>query len=691
MNMKKLLVLFFSTFSFYLNAQNNLVQNGDFETHTGTFDCTFYPASNGQSGYEDYWDQCPPWTCVQKKSPCIQAGGVGSADHNCPDGNFGPTYGFMLNREYITQQLSSPLESQKTYYIEFYIRKGSGTGSLENAGILFSHDRPKQCGYFRLNIDSDPHIEIDNNLTFSDNTWTKVSTFYTPDDNYSWLTIGTFNKDEGFGQSFRIDDIRIVEWFPICPTVQLIENWDYTGFQGVILSAADQLYAGYDVGSPRANGNVIVQVGSEVRFKAGNEVGLFDGFFAADGSEFHAYNAPCNSDCFPPAPVAGIATDICDGSSYELGEPSGFNETYSWTSTPLNAVNYLSSTTISNPVFTPPSSGSGTITYTVTVTNSCGQIGSNSISIHYENNPSSTVQLSLSNITLGDIPSFDLNYDSHVKSIMIEVLDVSLANSYYSSTFFDVIDFNCCSFSWELPISLSPCMDYKIRVTGTNYCTGATASQIIDWTRNRSVTLTALLPNVITPNGDGINDQFCFQFTGASSYTLIVNVPSGQPIFVASNIVAYPVSACSWAGECNVGFPTCSGDHVGDGVYFFTLTLFGCDGQPAFSTSGFLELLNGSGRLANPNDSTLISNENTTNTISVFPNPTNDGHIIVDLGSQSSRQIEIYNSVGQVIHVQIKPSAEKSQMILEGMNAGIYYLRILLDNGTYELKQVIVL
>jgi hypothetical protein len=686
--MKKTLVFLFSVFSFYLNAQNNLVQNGDFETHSGTFDCDFYPASNGQNGYEDYWDQCPPWKCVQKKSPCIQMGGVGSADHNCPGGNFGPTYGFMLNREYITQELTSPLVPHKTYYIEFYVRNGGGTGSLENAGIRFSHDRPKQCGYYRLNIDGDPNIEIDNNLIFSDQTWTKVSTYFIANLDYSWITLGTFNKDDEFDQSFRIDDIKIIEWFPLCPSTQLIENYDFTGLFGLTLSANNYLYAGYDVGASTPNGNVIVQAGSVMNFKAYNEVGLLDGFIAANGSEFHAYNAPCNSDCFPPSPFAGTPVDICDGSPYQLGEDQGFNETYSWISSPSNATSYLSSTTISNPVFTPPSNGSGTITYTLTATNSCGQTGSNSVSVHYENNPSQTVQLSLSNITLGDIPSFDVNYDSHVKSITIEVLDGSLSNVYYTENFLDAIDFNCCSFPWELPVSLPPCIDYKIRVTATNYCTGAASSQIIDWVRNRSVTLTALLPNVVTPNGDGVNDQFCFQFTGASSYTLIVNAPSGVPIYVASNVVAYPVSVCSWAGECNVGFPTCSGDHVGDGVYYFTLTLYGCDGQPGFETAGYLELLNGGGRVGQ--DSTATK-EISSNTISVFPNPSIDGNIIVDFGNQSSRQIEIYNAVGQMIHVEMKEAEGKNQIILEDLNAGIYYVRILLDNGEIEVRQAIVL
>lgn len=688
--MKKLLVFLFPAFSLYANAQANLVQNGDFENHAGTFSCVFYAGGNGQPGYEDYWDQCPPWQCAKKKSPCVYVNAVGTADHNCPGGNFGETFGFMEHREYITQELSTPLVAHKRYYIEFYIRNGSGTESLENAGIRFSMDRPKQCGVHSLNIDGDPHIEIDNNLVFSDDVWTKVSTYFIPGLNFSWLTIGTFNKDESFTQSFRIDDIKIIEWFPECPSTQLVENYLFSGLYGLTLSANNYLYAGYDVGANSANGNVIVQNGSEMNFKAFNEVGLLDGFNAETGSEFHAYNAPCNSDCFPPSPFAGISTDICDGSPYEIGEPPGFNETYSWTSSPSNAINYLSSTTISNPIFTPPSSGSGTITYTLTVTNACGQVGSNSVSIHYETNPSSAVQLSLSNITLGDIPAIDVNYDSHVKSVTVEVLDPSLTNVYYSENFLDVIDFSCCSFTWELPVSLSPCMDYKIRVTATNYCTGATSSQTIDWIRNRAVTLTALLPNVVTPNGDGINDQFCFGFTGASSYTLQVFSPSGPAIFIASNIVAYPVAACSWAGECNVGAPTCSGDHVGDGVYFFVLKLFGCDGQEAFSTNGYLELLNGSGRYANPNDTVLVV-EPDSNFISIFPNPTLDGHVVINFGNEIFRELEIYNNVGQLMHPRIETDEIKNQVVLKGMDAGIYFFRFLLANGEYIVRQVIVL
>lgn len=684
--MNRLILFLALIVSLPLSSQTNNVHNGDFETTTGTIDCSYFPnagiSSHNQDHLEEYWDQDPPWTVPERSFGLVT---VATSDHICPDGNFGPIYGQIANREYICQEMVSTLEAGKTYYIEFYIRKPVG-GTLDNAGIKFSLSRPKQWGYHKLNIDNgSPDIEIDNAISFPANVWTKYATYYTPSSNSNWLTVGTFGKDVDFSQLFHIDDIKIIEWTPICPTIQLLENWDYTGFQGILISAADYLYAGYDVGAPRANGNIIVQTGSEISYKAGQEVGLFDGFVAANGCEFHAYNAPCGSDCFPPSPSAGIATDFCDGSSYQIGQPPGFNETYSWSASPASGLGYLSSTTISNPVFTPPSSGSGTIIYTLAVTNSCGQTGTNSVSIHFESSPSNTAALSLSNISFGDIPTFDVNYDSHVKSITVEVLDASLTNVYYAETFFDVLDFTCCSFPWELPVGLSPCMDYKIRVTATNYCTMATTTQILDWIRNRNVALTSSLPNIITHNGDGIDDQFCFQFTGAASYTLIVNSPSGVPVFTETN-TAYPTGVCSWAGECNTGLPACSGDHVGDGVYFYTLTLFGCDNQPAYSTAGFVELLNGSGRHGNDSVSAQTEKSNGNQEILLFPNPADNSVMIKNISLGSA--IKLINSQGQALFEGISEKSE-IELNLQDVPAGIYLIEIT-NNDMRIIRKLVV-
>ncbi|MCX6310507.1 MAG: gliding motility-associated C-terminal domain-containing protein [Bacteroidetes bacterium] len=692
--MKKYIFSFFVLLTLHLSAQLNLVQNYSFENVSGTLECNAGPtpswpdwATHGQENLFVYWAELPPWTIPKMKNFC--GVGAASADHYCTGGNTGQNFAETENREYFCAPLISSLISGQRYYVEFYIK---ATSALSDAGLMFSMERPKQCGGEKINIEGQPSFEIDNSIVFTFSYWTKVTGFYTPDDNYSWLTIGSFNKTKDDLATFAIDDIKIFKWVPECPDIQLLENWDYTGLQGITIAAGDKLYAGYNVGSSDPNGNVSVTPGSEISYKAGNEVGLFDGFGAFNGSEFHAYNAPCGSDCFPPSPTAGIATDICDGTPYQLGSSPGFEETYSWSSTPSNAINYLSSTTISNPIFTPPSTGVGTIIYTVTATNSCNQVGSNSVTIHYDNNPTSTVQLSLSNIVLSDVPSFDVNYDAHVKSITVEVLDPSLTTIYYSENFLDNIDFTCCSFPWELPVQLSPCIDYKIRVTATNYCTGAKASQIINWPRNRNVALTAALPNVLTPDGDGIDDQFCFQFTGASSYSFEVRTPNGTLVFSAGNVVAYPIAACSWGGECNQ--PNCLSPQVGDGTYYYVLTLNDCNSQPAISSTGFLTLLNGTVRMGNIEDSTTTLSENQfngENNISVFPNPTTNGNFILDFGNQSSRHLELYNSIGQMVKIQITESGEKNKIGIEGLETGIYFLRVLLDNGEYASKQIIVL
>lgn len=645
-------------------CQTNLVQNGDFETHNGTVDCDYFDRQDGQNAFEDYWAQTPPWTGPEKKSLCVQSGSVGSSDHYCTGGNFGPTHAFMHNREYITAPLASSLISGKTYYVEFYVKNGgSGSVYLDNAGMRFSNDRPKQCGYYALNIDGDPHVEIDNNILIYGNAWTKITSYYTPDQDYSWLTIGTFNKDVDEQQTFRIDDIKIVEWVDDCPAIQLLENWNYTGLAGITIKADDKLYAGYDVGASSANGNVVVPAGSDISFKAGNEVGLFDGFAAELDCEFHAYNAPCGSDCFTPAPFAGASQVLCDGIPIQIGDDPVTGYNYTWTSNPANATQYLSSTTISNPVFTPPA-GEGDVTYFLSATNTCGQTGSNSMSIHYDDSPSSIAQFSLSNVQLGDVPSFDAILNPDIESVYIEILDASLNVVYYQESFVNQIDFTCCQMQWEFGSSLTPCIDYKIRITVTNYCTGATATQILDWNRNRVFSLTEPIPNIITPNGSGVNDFFCVSFTGAVQITFEVKDRDGVTVYYTNTAVA-PPSACIWNGDCNQGLPTCVNGPLNDGTYFYALRFYDCS-NAFYDYSSFVTINHGGDRLLD----TLDYSDH--NEFLVFPNPSS-GLISISVPMVDSGSIVIYNSLGQIVRTSnFQTAAYLIQFDMSEEPAGIY-------------------
>lgn len=654
-----------------LKAQSNMVQNGDFENHTSSMSCSYFPNSgNDQNGLENYWAQDPPWTVPEKKSFCLST--VATADHDCPGGNFGPTYGFMLSREFICAPLASNLIAGRTYYVEFYIKKGNGTdGTFVNAGLRFSNERPKQCSYHAINIDGEPHVEIDNNIVYSSSQWTKYSTYYVPDQNYSWITIGTFIENEDFQQTLLIDDIKIIDWGDnVCEYHKLLENWNFSGLQDVLFQAGSLLYAGNDVGAATVNGDVIVPDQSVVSFKAGDEVGLFDGFNALAGTEFHAYNAPCGSDCFPPVPVAGLSAEICDGSLLQLGGDAAYNTSYAWSSSPASGMDNLSSVTISNPVFTPPATGIGTVTYSVTATNACGQANTNSVLVHYDSDPSAVAQLSLANIVLGDLPSFDVIIDAHVKSVTVEVLDTSLTSIYFSSSYHESVDFTCCSFPWALVSSLSPCNDYKIRVTATNYCTGATSVQLIDWPRNHNFALLAPLPNVVTPN-----NSFCVQFTGAASYTFNVFAPSGTPVFSASG-TASPPEICIWSGECNQGPPNCSSGQATEGVYFYTLVMKDCNGLELLATSGFVELLNHSLlnhslRMKEPDDSPADSD--VPGELLLYPNPARSAITIVLPAGAENGILQVFNVMGGIVFTKDQLTGSAISVDLGFLAPGIYY------------------
>lgn len=77
----------------------------------------------------------------------------------------------------------------------------------------------------------------------------------------------------------------------------------------------------------------------------------------------------------------------------------------------------------------------------------------------------------------------------------------------------------------------------------------------------------AVFPNVITPNGDGINDEFFVKSSGYVKMEGTIFNRRGETI-----INFYGINA-RWDGR------TSSGDRVMDGVYFYTLTLTREDGE----------------------------------------------------------------------------------------------------------------
>ena len=97
-------------------------------------------------------------------------------------------------KEYIQQYLSSPLISNHSYYLSFYVSRADGmVFSIKNIGCLISVSQPT--------IISQPYItanpQIQNQTIFITDTvnWTKVEGYFTAQGGEQYITIGNFNSN----------------------------------------------------------------------------------------------------------------------------------------------------------------------------------------------------------------------------------------------------------------------------------------------------------------------------------------------------------------------------------------------------------------------------------------------------------------------------------------------------------------
>lgn len=113
---------------------------------------------------------------------------------------------------------------------------------------------------------------------------------------------------------------------------------------------------------------------------------------------------------------------------------------------------------------------------------------------------------------------------------------------------------------------------YTVEVTVTN-STGcsSTSSQVIE------ILGDIVIPNVISPNGDGINDLFTIQSSGLKKYDLVIMNRWGLKVFGSTNAKDH------WDGKIN-------GNPAADGVYFYILNASSTNKD--FKFQGYLTVFN---------------------------------------------------------------------------------------------------
>lgn len=231
---------------------------------------------------------------------------------------------------------------------------------------------------------------------------------------------------------------------------------------------------------------------------------------------------------------------VCLGDSVVFDiQPTGGsgNYTYLWTSAPGNV---LDNDTIANPSVFPTTSG----TYTVTVTDTT-----------FGCQTSFTIQVRVTQLQIRAIPSSALlNPGQHIE------LSVSGAMTYVwtqgDSTFLSCVD---CPNPTARPTAS---VTYTVIGSDTTGCQGTAV-----------VVLTVdslLVPNMFSPNGDGINDELELNYYGAyGNYEILVYDRWGQKLFATTDKQVW------WNGK------TAGGQDVPEGVYYLHVRILGDDAIPS--------------------------------------------------------------------------------------------------------------
>jgi hypothetical protein len=256
-------------------------------------------------------------------------------------------------------------------------------------------------------------------------------------------------------------------------------------------------------------------------------------------------------------------------------------------------------------------------------------------------------------------------------------------------------DFSTIPFHWQIDQYLTNCEDYTVKIYSKNFCNPMLSSvQIIPWIRDRNIVVAAWT-NVLTPPNPP-NNQLCYNVTGAENYVIEIKMSDGTTIYSGSGAMTSGLN-CIWDGSCNGSQTNCSS--APDGTYFVTLTFSNCSKQ--VNHGYFINLFRNSHK-ALPQDSlnlsnnaidrinTTTSNLNSTNKVSVIPNP-NNGIFTITLSEAflSDCTIEIHNNLSELLYQGSLQNTKEKEFDFSNLARGIYQLKISNKESTYFTKIII--
>jgi hypothetical protein len=702
----------FLLFLFFLkiHSQSNIVINGGFEhVYSGyPFNGDEYAQADDYGNNKSYWDQVEGWTYLDRPFPCVIVGTTSSdlltGTHEGISAHFGNRYGHCLAGEYLTGKTIEALQTNHVYYIELYLYLGASLDENNSVGLRFFEDRPKLCpgANGRPKPDGVAHLTVPSNAPVGQ--WTRFYWIYKPPKNWDWFCLGDFANDGNDKTASVWDDVKILDLgTELCPYQWIWENTTFDN-DHYVYQSSNLIYAGYDFDGVDVQGPVVIKSNSSVVFRSGGWIDLDTGFTVEPGAFFETELEGCQVD---PCPwPATLANDyfFCDNLPHNIGLASAGSELFfNW-----SPADHLNSDSLANPLFTAPTNSIGQTTYTVTQTSVCGSFFNmlppfydpalvtptsinSQVTVGWDSDPSPTPEIVLENVTTDEYDfHFNARVSDHTKEICINLLEGSTDHAYgpvcferFSDFDNDTVSFEYNDLPYDLQTQLSACYDYTVIVTARNFCFDTTAVDSFYWDRNSVIDLT-YVPNIITPPnpdggpGNGLNDEFCIESTGADTYEFTVSNTGGPVFYGAGPIINSP--QCIWDGHCQFS-SSCTGTYLASGTYAFILELHhDCNADTA-SYSGYVVLAYDDPEehmMLIPDSSTTAGNLENFGII-VFPNPAND-QITVSLpgAPDNTFELDVIDYTGKVVFNKI-PDLNTSINIKEWPQ-GIY-LVIVRQNG----------
>lgn len=534
-----LCIIYYALFAVPSFSQTNLVPNPSFED---TIAC---PLHAGQLNYATFWRN-PTMASPDYMNACnIGSFGVPINYIGVQNAHTGKAYAFIgvycfcggssnNFREYIQVPLNLALKMGETYYAEFYVSLSNGVASayaVNNLGAYFSDTAVSSA-------DKDPLPYLPQVLNSSTNpltnisVWTKVSGQFIARGGEHYLTIGNFNDNATSDTVF------------IKQTTQSFKESDYYIDDVSVMHLNAE--AGRDTAICEGDSIMLGRITSnDLIYSWQPSIGLSNPNIAqpiATPTVTTTYylTATLNGSCAKQDTItitvvnadAGKDTSLCEGSEVRLGETPIKGVSYDW-----QPISGLDSYNIAQPIAAP----SKTTTYTLTtMTSGCILKDTVTVNILPYKIPIAKAGTSQT-ICIGDT---------------ILIGETEMAGYKYSwSPSLSLIN----SYSSQPSAFPKQTTTYFLTVTDT-----ATA-YLCKTSISDSVLITVddclpILPNVFTPNSDGINDEFIISNLPLESNVIIYN-RWGQ------EIINYKLRDKNWYGEDYSG-TTCM-----EGVYYYIVSL----------------------------------------------------------------------------------------------------------------------